>query len=180
MAETKTNENVRVLVEVALLIAMSLVLGEVKLFKMPMGGSVHPAAMLPLVLIGLRHDTKWGLLGCFAYSILHMIIGGFEGLTLWSVLLDYILAYTFIGLTGLFKGKKNALWIAMPFAALVRFIFSFIAGVTIYAEYAPEGSNVWLYSFTYQASYLLPELILMFIVAFAMRLAWPRILESEV
>ncbi len=180
MAETKKNESIRVLVETALLIAMALILGEVKLFKMPLGGSVHPAAMLPLVLIGLRHGPKWGFVGYFAYSLLHMVIGGLEGLTLWSVLLDYVLAYTFIGLTGLFKGKKNGLWYAMPVAAAVRFVFSYIAGVTIWAEYTPEGWNPWIYSLAYQMAYLLPELALMFLVAFAMRLAWPRILDTEV
>ena len=170
----------RNLVETALLIAIAFALGRVKLFTMPNGGSVTPAAMLPLIIIGLRRGPKWGFLGCIVYGILDFMLDGGFALNLWSILLDYLLAYGALGVSGFFKGKKNGVWIAMPVAVAARFVFVFLSGVTVWADYtASSFGDIWLFSLTYQASYLLPELALMYVIAFAMRMAWPRLLNPD-
>ncbi len=181
MAERKMNQNLVALIETAILVALAFVLGRIKLFTMPNGGSVTPAAMLPLVLIGLRRGPKWGFLGCFAYGILDFMLDGGFALNIWSILLDYLLAYGAMGVAGFFKGKKNAIWVGIPVAVLARFVFVFLSGVTVWADYTSSSfGEVWWYSLTYQASYLLPELVLMIIIAAAMRKFWPRLLDPEV
>ncbi len=175
-----TRELLVCMAETAMLIALAFVLGRIKLFTMPNGGSVTPAAMLPLILIGLRRGPKWGFLGCITYGILDFMLDGGFALNIWSILLDYLLAYGAMGVSGFFKGKKNGVWIGMPVAVLARFVFVFLSGVTVWADYtASSFADVWLYSLGYQASYLLPELVLMYVIAFVMRMAWPRLLNPE-
>lgn len=180
MKKENSHTLLRSLIETALLIAIAFVLGRIKLFTMPNGGSVHPAAMLPLILIGLRRGPKWGFLGCVAYGILDFMLDGGFALNLWSILLDYLLAYGALGVAGFFRGKKYGIWIAMPVAVFARFIFVFLSGVTVWADYTTSSwADVWLFSLGYQASYLLPELVLMYVLALAMRMAWPRLLNPD-
>lgn len=56
---TDTSKKTFLLVEGALMIAMAFVLSYIKLYDMPMGGSIT-LEMIPLVIMGLRHGVKWG------------------------------------------------------------------------------------------------------------------------
>lgn len=97
-----------ILVECALMIAMSTVLSMFSIFKMPQGGEVTCASMVPLVLVSYRHGLKWGISTAFAHSLLQMIIkfsappantfAGFAAV----VLLDYVLAFTVLGAASFF------------------------------------------------------------------------------
>lgn len=168
------------LVETALLLAIAFVLGRIKFWELPNGGAVHPAAMLPLCLIGLRRGPKWGFLGCFAYGIIDFMYDGGFAINAWSIILDYLLAYTMLGITGFFCGKMLGVWVGMPLAVLARFICHFIAGITIWAEYMPEEwSNLWLYSAAYNGSFLAIELVLMMIIAAALKAFWPKLLNPK-
>ncbi len=149
-----------------------------KLFRMPNGGSVHPAAMLPLVMIGLRRGPKWGFLGCTVYGILDFMIDGGMALNVWSILLDYVVAYGMLGVAGFFRGRSWGIWAAIPVAVFCRFVPTFISGVTIWADYTSSSwSEVWLFSLSYNGVYLVIEMALMFILAFVLRYAMPRLLE---
>ena len=64
---------VRALTESAVLIAMAFILSLLKLWKMPLGGSITPVSMLPILLIGYRHGPAWGLISGLGYSILQFI-----------------------------------------------------------------------------------------------------------
>jgi len=48
----------------------------------------------------------------------------------------------------------------------LRYVSSVISGVVVFASYAPEGQNPLIYSLIYNASYMLPEMLLT-IAAFA-------------
>jgi thiamine transporter len=39
-------------------------------------------------------------------------------------------------------------------------VCSFLSGVLLWDSYAPEGMNVWIYSLTYNGSYMIPNAIL--------------------
>ncbi len=54
---TDTSKKTFLLVEGALMIAMAFVLSYIKLYDMPMGGSIT-LEMIPLVIMGLRHGVK--------------------------------------------------------------------------------------------------------------------------
>lgn len=167
------------IVECAMMIALASVLNMFKFFRMPQGGSVHAVSMLPLVFIGLRRGPKWGFFGCTVYGILHFLLDGGFALNVASIFLDYIFAYAAIGVAGFFRGKKNGIWFAMPAAVFSRFIFLFIAGVTIWKDYAGE-TPVVLYSIIYNGPFLLAELVLMYVVALALKPALPRLLTIGV
>jgi thiamine transporter len=44
--------------------------------------------------------------------------------------------------------------------------------VIYFSSYAPSGWNVWLYSLAYNASYMLPEIVISTMV---MAIVWPRL-----
>ena len=153
------------LVESALLVALAFILSYFTLFKLPQGGSVTPFSMLPVMMIGLRHGLKWGLGGGFVFACLQMLqqfwpppTGTVEGYIA-VVMLDYIIAFTALGLAGLFKGRQYGLLYAAPICLSLRFLSHFLSGIIVWNIYAGE-LPVWLYSLTYNGSYMGTELVL--------------------
>ena len=103
---TKSYSRTRTLVECALMIAVGTVLAQIKIFEMPFGGSVTLVSMLPFILVSFRHGVKWGLATGFVNSLLQMLLGfyappaGTVAAFVGVVLLDYVLAFTLLGLAG--------------------------------------------------------------------------------
>jgi thiamine transporter len=170
----KKNSTV-ILVECALMIAMSTVLSMFKIFEMPQGGSITCASMVPLVLISYRHGFNWGVSTAFAHSLLQMLIkfNMPPANTLWAfllvILLDYVIAFTVLGTASFFGKpfKNRAVSVAVGTLAVtfVRFICSFLSGILIWQDYAPKDIPLWLYSLTYNGGYMLPEMIITTVVA---------------
>lgn len=163
------------LVECALMIAMSTVLSMLKIFELPQGGAITCASMVPLVLVSYRHGLKWGVATAFTHSLLQMVLkfDAPPANTIWAfiavILLDYVLAFTALG-TAAFFGKpfqSRAVSVAVGSVAVgvLRFLCSFLSGILIWGSYAPEGTPVWLYSLTYNGSYMLVETIITAVVA---------------
>ena len=103
----------RQLVESALMVAVATVLSLLKI-DLPFGGGVTLASMLPIILISHRYGFKWGLFTAFVYSVLQLILGvdnvGYATSAFMAagvVVLDYILAYTVLGLSGLFGSDES-------------------------------------------------------------------------
>ena len=125
----------RKLVEGALMIAMSTVLSMIPLFKMPYGGSVTLLSMLPLILMSCRHGAKWGLFTAFVHGVLQLLLG-LENLTycatIWSqigcILLDYLLAFTALGLASTFARpfRNRVLGLAINLLRSIPFIILLI------------------------------------------------------
>lgn len=155
-------------------IALAFVLSQLKLFEMPMGGSVTPASVLPIVVFCMAFGPAWGFVAAIVFALLQLI-GGFTGgylVTPFQVLLDYILGYACLGITG-FAALPSAkrLQIRNPLkrfasaglikaivftvvAYVARWFCSVLSGVIFYAEYAPEGMNPWVYSMSYNGGFL--------------------------
>lgn len=148
------------LMEIAVMIALSSVLSLIKVFEMPQGGSITAGSMVPILLVGLRHGTKWGVTAGVLTGLLNFIIKP-EFYYPVQVLLDYPVAFGILGLAGLAKGKSEWLGSVLGSLALFgRFVAHVLSGVFFFAEYAPEGQNVWIYSSIYNGSYMLPEMII--------------------
>ncbi len=186
MSETKAMSNVRIMVECALMIAIGTILAQVKLFTLPNEGSITMFSMLPFILVSFRHGVRWGIMTGFTNSILQMLLGGVPAVpagTLSSfmlmILLDYVLAFTLLGLAGFFaKPFKNRMAgvVAGTLAVCVmRFLCAFFSGVVIWGVYAPEGMAPALYSFTYNGSYMVPETILTIVAALALYKIMPKL-----
>lgn len=170
---TKNQATLR-MVESGILIAVGTMLSFLT-FQSPwaFGGGVTLASMLPLVILSHRHGTRWGLFCAFVYAVLQMIIGFANvryGNTLWMMLgiamLDYIVAYTVVGLSAVFRGKvKNevlAIALGVVFALSLRFLCHFVSGWAIWGVLWPndKGLAAWLYSLIYNGGYMVPEIII--------------------
>ena len=176
--ERKTNKmhlRVRALCEGAIMVAFAQILGYIKLFgNLPNGGSIT-FAMFPILLFAVRWGLGKGLLAGFVFGLLQLV---FDGAYAWgwqSMLLDYLVAFTPLGLAGLFKGKKWGIFPGTVLGCIVRFIVHYISGVTIYRIYEPTeipGIGVFddavIYSLVYNASYMLPCMVLALAVAGAL------------
>ena len=154
--------DVRVLTESALAIALAFVLGLIKVFQMPMGGSIS-LEMIPLILLALRQGPLVGMVAGAAYGLLDLAIEPFIVHPV-QVLLDYPLAFGALGLAGFFQPTVRGAIVGTVVAVLARFICHFISGVVFFASYAPEGWNVYIYSAAYNAAFLIPSLIVAVIV----------------
>ena len=113
---------IRALTEGAIFVALAFVLSFVKLYQLPNGGSMTPA-MFPILLYALRWGLGRGLTAGFIFGLLQLL---FDGAYAWgwqSMLLDYLLAFTPLGLAGLFRGKawgisparSSAAWAGLSF-----------------------------------------------------------------
>ena len=167
----KSHLRIRALCEGAILVALAFVLSFVKLFELPNGGSLTPA-MFPILLYALRWGLPQGLIAGFVFGLLQLI---FDGAYAWgwqSMLLDYLLAFTPLGLAGLFKGKSWGIFPGTFIGCVGRFIVHHISGITIYRIYQPTElpgigtfDDAVLYSLVYNASYMVPCMILALVVA---------------
>lgn len=160
----------RCLAEAAVMVACAQILSYIKLMELPNGGSLTPA-MFPIIFFAIRWGLKPGLLAGFAFGLLQLI---FDGAYAWgwqSMLLDYLVAFTPLGLAGLFKGKKWGIFVGTVVGCFCRFVVHYISGVTIYKILEPTElmgttfSNPSFYSLVYNGSYMLPNTILALIIA---------------
>ena len=151
------------LVYSALGIALAMVTSYIKLWEMPMGGSVTLLSMLFVCLIGYWFGLKYGLITGIAFGLLQFIIDPYM-LSIPQVIMVYPLAFGALGLSGLFCNKKFGLHIGYIIGVVGRFVCSTLSGVIFFADYAPEGMNPWVYSIAYQGSYLGAEMVLTLIV----------------
>lgn len=172
------NKNVtRKLTESAVMIATATVLSMLKLIDLPYGGSVTLCSMLPVMLIGYRFGIGAGLLGGFAYSVIQLLLGlntlayaTSAAAAVAIVFLDYIFAFTFIGLGGvfkkLFKNQSASMCLGMLLVCLIRYIFHTVSGCTVWAGLSIPTEKALLYSLSYNATYMLPELLVSLLITF--------------
>ena len=167
---TNFHFRVRMLCEGAMMVALAQVLSYIKLMELPNGGSLTPA-MFPIILFAVRWGLTPGLMAGFTFGLLQLI---FDGAYAWgwqSMLLDYLVAFTPLGLAGLFKGKKWGIFVGTVVGCLGRFVVHYISGVTIYKILAPTEFMKWTftspsaYSLVYNGSYMLPNTIIALVIA---------------
>ena len=187
MKNTKT----RALCESAIMLALAVTLALVsKLFplQLPFGGRVTLFSMLPICLISVKYGIKWGLGTAFCFSWFQILEGGVFGwgltpvMLIASLLLDYILAFTVLGLAGLFRKKGfGGIIGGVAMACALRFLVHFLSGVILWAnleEFMAFGRE-WighpvLYSICYNGIYMLPDTIICVVIA-ALMLKTPLI-----
>ena len=100
----KKNWTVKMLVEGGLCIALAFVLGYIKLFSMPQGGSVTAGEMIPIIIFALRHGSLPGIVVGAVYGLVQMLFGGsiFHPI---QAILDYPVAFGVLGLAGIFSAE---------------------------------------------------------------------------
>ena len=170
----KKNWTVKMLVEGGLCIALSFVLGYIKLFSMPQGGSVTAGEMIPIIIFALRHGSLPGIVVGALYGFVQMLFGGsiFHPV---QAILDYPVAFGVLGLAGLFSSEFEKTKSVVPvikgasLGIVLRMIAHTLTGAIFFASYAPEGQNPWAYSIIYNASYLLVEFAITIVIIYLLR-----------
>ena len=178
----------RIMVECALMIALGTILANIKIYELPNGGSITLFSMVPFILVSFRHGVKWGLFTGFVNSLLQMLLGfyappaGTVAAFVGVVLLDYVLAFTLLGLAGVIAKpfKNHLLGVAAGTAAVcvIRFLCSFLSGVLIWGNLS-DGLAAWTYSLTYNGSYMLPETLLTMVAAVLLCRVAPQLFDRQ-
>lgn len=181
-----------------ILIALAVILSLIKIFELPFGGSITAFSMVPIMLLGFLYGPKWGLLCGLIDGVLQGVLGAattqaFAGMGLAEatamVCLDYLVAFSVLGLAGILKkrisNKSTAFAIGAVFASFFRFLAHTVSGAILYGSWAEwyftqDGFFSWgttilnrfsgvslsiIYSVIYNASYMIPEAILSVIAA---------------
>ncbi|MDE6618192.1 MAG: energy-coupled thiamine transporter ThiT [Clostridiales bacterium] len=168
----------RTITYAAVCVALSFALSYVRLFKMPMGGSITFASLLPLMLFAFMFGSRKGVVVGVIYGILQAVQDP------WIIhpaqfALDYLVAFGAIGLTGCmrelgaFKSNMRAQFaVGVIIACALRFISHYFAGVFAfgsagldYVKYGSVFANAYFYSFVYQCLYLIPELAIVIVAS---------------
>lgn len=202
-----THSKTHILVEGALMIALSTALS-FSPFGLPHGGSITLASMLPIILMSLRHGTKWGVFTAFVHSVLQLFLGlenlGYcqtLGAQVGCILLDYILAFTVLGLAAAFakpfRNRTAGIAVSTFVVCALRYLCSFLSGYVVWKDYdyafewmsgfgwgeriASMGENAlcWLYSAVYNATYMVPETILTVVVAVLLAKVMPKLFARQ-
>lgn len=184
--------------------------------EMTFGGQLTIVSMLPIVLISYRHGMKWGFLASFTYALIEMVIGGKTVVAAFQpgyfgdetmivnalimCVLDYVVAYTLLGLGGIFRGKIKKPGIALMCGSLValgaRYVAHIASGYILFSGWAEwfftqDGFPAWgaqlvaslspsmlglMYSVVYNGMYMIPEMI--FTAIAAVLIARPKIVST--
>lgn len=149
----------RALCEGAVFVAMAQILSLLKLWEMPWGGAIT-LSMLPVFLFAVRWGLRWGLLDAAVFGLLQLIFDGGFAISWQSLLGDYLIAFTVLGLAGLFRGKRGGIFWGTLVGGLARFLVHLVVGATVWVMYMPEEffgmtmTSPWVYSFLYNGVYM--------------------------
>jgi len=150
------------------------------------GGYITLGSMVPIILVSIVIDTKWGLASGFVFSLIQMMTDfylppattflSFAGV----ILLDYIIAFTVLGLAGFFvRLMGNKTW-AIPLSGTIvtglRYMMHVLSGLLIWGAFA-DTDCIPLYALMYNGSYMIPEMI---ITTVALALMAPKIKKFNV
>lgn len=163
----------------AICVALSFALSYIRIFKMPMGGSITLASTLPIMLFSYMYGSRKGILAGLIYGALQAVQDPWI-LHPAQFLLDYGVAFAGIGVAGcikdfgLFKNNVRAQFsVGAVIAGALRFISHFFSGVFAFgaagAGYAeefgiPALNSPYVYSLLYQTMYVIPDLLIVIIV----------------
>lgn len=207
---TKMSQKTQMLTISAIMIALATILSFVKVWEMPFGGSVTLFSMVPLAYLSYRYGVKWGVLTAFVFSLIQMLfgIGSLSAagnsieVIIGSCILDYVVAYTMIGFSGIFRNriKNNALSLSLGFlvATLMRYAVHVISGYIFFRSYAEwyfsqesfslgavilehmsgEALSIF-YAFFYNILFLLPDTVVAIVGLIAVALLAKKYVFAE-
>lgn len=163
LGDHKKTVSTKQLVFSAVAIALAFVTSNIKIWHMPMGGSITLFSMFFITLIGYWYGPAVGIMVGVAYGLLQLIIDPYI-VSLPQILVDYPLAFGALGISGFFAEKKNGLIIGYIAGVLGRYFFAVLSGVIFFGMYAPENMSPLVYSLAYNGAYLAAEAALTIVV----------------
>lgn len=215
----ETKRLVTTAVMIALGTAIAVICDLIPFLNPPFGGTVTICAMLPLVMVSWMYGVKWGLQAGAVYGVLQMLTGYSTVSGLFApdeggawllkavliVVIDYLLAYTAMGLGGIFRNsekKVSSLVLGAVVALSARYLLHIVSGAVFYGSYAEwfftetvmantafaewvmsTFNGAWLavvYSVVYNGCYMIPEIIITAVGAAAVgRTFAPKLCAKE-
>ncbi|MBQ7337732.1 MAG: energy-coupled thiamine transporter ThiT [Clostridia bacterium] len=205
---------------IAIATAMSFLCSVIPFLNQLFGGSFTFGSMICIVIVSYMFGVRWGVFTGVVYAVLQMLLGHGTivalftptddsymglGVALLVCLIDYLLAYTVLGLGGIFrhrvKGKGMAMCLGSIVALFARYLCHIVSGALFYGLWAEwfftqEGIydlfGEWvlstfsgaslsiIYSIVYNGMYMIPEIILTAVLAFVLaRIPQIRVLPTE-
>lgn len=181
------HNSIRTLCESAIMIALATVLSMVKVYDAPYGGSVTLLSMAPIIVLSMRRGCKVGLAAAFVHSVLQLLLGlnsvayvPTPGGIVLCILLDYTLAFTVLGLGGIFRKVRFtsnetanvviAAALGTLLVTVLRYVCHIVSGAVIWYAldlewYAEDPTHIvnlygpWMFSVIYNGTFMLPEII---------------------
>ena len=150
----------KILINISLMLALAIILHQLRLYHLPQGGAVTLGGLIPLLIISFRYGAGIGTLAGFVMGLITIIQDPFI-LHPIQVLFDYPLPYMAVGLAGIFKDK---IFLGTILAFVGRFICHFISGVIFFGSYAPEGTSPVIYSLAANATYIVPDMLICLLI----------------
>ena len=180
-------KDTKVMTEIAILVSLAVVLEVIftglsaffPFLALPYGGRVS-LSMLPLFILTYRHGYRYGIYGGAVYGLLNLLLDA--QLYHWgSLFLDYALAFGAIGLGYLGVQLKGKIFVGFEFVvvigALARFVFHFLSGIILFAEYTPENfASPAVYSLIYNGYYIVTSAALILVVGYFI---FDRVIKKE-
>lgn len=157
------NATVRKLLTCAACIGAGAALASVRPITLANGGMVTLFSLLVVCLPGYFFGLGAGILSGAAFGILQIIIDPYL-LTFPQIMVDYILAFAALGLSGIFAEKKWGLLKGYILGVLGRYVFAVISGWIFFGEYAWEGWDPLSYSLAYNGSYIFIEMAITVVI----------------
>ncbi|NLV91258.1 MAG: energy-coupled thiamine transporter ThiT [Firmicutes bacterium] len=149
----------KMLTEIGVTAALAFVLSLIRLYRRPNGGSIT-LEMVPLFYLAFRSGWKPAAWAGAVLGLLNLLGDAYVIHPL-QLLLDYPLPFAVLGIAGVFSARPI---LGIVVASVGRLVIHTLAGVIFWASYAPEGQNVWAYSIGYNATFLVPQLVLTIII----------------
>ncbi len=193
---------------IAIATAMSFLCSAIPFLNQLFGGSFTFGSMICIVIVSYMFGVRWGIFTGAVYAVLQMLLGHGTivalftptddsymglGVALLVCLIDYLLAYTVLGLGGIFrhrvKGKGLSICLGSIVALLSRYLCHIVSGALFYGLWAEwfftqegiyelfgewvmntfQGASLSIvYSIVYNGMYMIPEIILTAILAFVL------------
>ncbi|BBU40916.1 thiamine transporter [Aeribacillus pallidus] len=175
------------LIEAAIFSALAVILDLLPSIQLSSAISIS-IAMVPVLILSFRSGAKIGFISGFLWGLLQIVLGDAYILTPVQGFIDYFLAFSFIGLAGLFSktiqnklkdGKKSSALVFIIFGvfigAFARYFWHFISGVFFFGEYAPEGMSAVVYSLIVNGITMIGAFVLCVVVTVILIMAAPRL-----
>ena len=165
----KSRVALRVLCEGALMVALAQILSYLKLWELPQGGSVT-IGMFPIFLFCILWGFGPGMLASVVFSVLQLVLDGAYAYSWQSMLGDYIVAFSVLGVAGLFARMKGGFFLGSIAGCVARFLVHWIVGATFWAESMPDRffgmtmTSPWFYSALYNGCFMLLDLVMILVI----------------
>lgn len=179
------------LIEAAFFAAIAMVLDLLPSIHVTPAVSIS-FAMVPIFILAFRWGFRVSFISGFLWGLLQVVTGDIYFLSFDQFLIEYFIAFAFVGFAGLFhhviqkalqQGSKLsvATWVVLAVfvGSLARYFWHFVAGVIYWGDYAPEGTSAFMYSLIVNGGTMIGAAVLCSIVLVLLISASKRIIMKK-